>query len=378
MKFVAAPNPFKGSLGAPAAAAAIARGIRSVFPEATVVEVPVADGGEGTVEALVAAHRGEVVRLLVQGPLDDPVEAGFGIIEGGDVAVVELASASGLPLVPPDRRDPRLTTTYGFGQLLDAARRRGAKRIIAGIGGSATNDGGAGMGQALGYRLLDESGGDLPAGGAALARLARIDAAAVDPAWRDIRVSVACDVTNPLTGPEGATRVYGPQKGADESMMAELDAALAHFARVVERDLGRQVADLPGAGAAGGAGAGLVAFLGAELVRGAPLVVEASGLDAALQGAVAVFTGEGRLDAQTAYGKGPIEVATRARSAKVAPVVLAGSLGSGWERVLDLGVAAVVPLAEGPATLQQMERETDQLIERASARACRLMALELR
>ncbi len=363
MRLVAAPNPFKGTLGSPQAAAAIARGIRSVLPDAEVREVPVADGGEGTVEALVAARRGELVQVQAEGPLGDPVAAEFGLIDGGATAVVELASSSGLPLVPSERRDPRVTSTYGLGQVLEAARRRGVKRIIAGIGGSATNDGAAGMAQALGFRLLDAAGRELPRGGAALAGLARIDASGVDPTWREIAVEVAVDVTNPLCGPEGASAVYGPQKGATPEMVAELDAALARFAEVVERDLGKRVAEVPGAGAAGGAGAGFMAFLDARLTRGAPLVVEASG--------------EGRVDAQTAYGKGPAEVAARARRAGVPVVLLAGGLGTGWQRVLESGVTAVLPVAEGPASLEEMEAAAAELLERAAARACRLMRIDL-
>lgn len=377
MRLVAAPNPFKGSLGSPAAAAAIARGVRSVLTGAEVLEVPVADGGEGTVEALVAARRGEVLEVEVEGPLGEPVLASYGLIEEGATAVVELASSSGLPLLAAERRDPRAASTYGFGQVLEAARRRGVKRIIAGIGGSATNDGAAGMAQALGFRLLDAGGRDLPRGGAALARLDRIEAAAVDPGWRRLEMEVAVDVTNPLCGPEGASAVYGPQKGATPEMVAELDAALARFAEVIERDLGVQVRDIPGAGAAGGAGAGLVAFLGARLTRGAPLVVEASGLPGALAGAAAVFTGEGRVDAQTAYGKGPAEVAARARRAGVPVVLLAGGLAAGWERVLGSGVDAVLPIAEGPGPLEEMESDAEGLLERAAARAVRLMRIEL-
>lgn len=377
MRLVAAPNPFKGSLGAPAAAAAIATGVRSVFADAHVLEVPVADGGEGTVDALVAARHGELVAVDVEGPLGEAVEAAFGLIDEGRTAVVELASASGLPLVPVERRDPRVTSTYGFGQLLEAARRRGVTRIIAGIGGSATNDGAAGMAQALGFRLLDAEGRELGRGGAELARLARIDRRDVDPGWGRVDVEVAVDVTNPLCGPEGATAVYGPQKGATPEMVEELDRALGHFAEVAARDLGRDLRDLPGAGAAGGAGAGLVAFLGAQLRRGAPLVVDAAGLADALAGAAAVFTGEGRVDAQTAYGKGPAEVAGRARKAGVPVVLLAGGLAEGWERVLDAGVDAVLPIAEGPGPLEDMERHAAELLERAAARACRLMRIAL-
>jgi glycerate 2-kinase len=338
-----------------------------VHPEAEVVEVPVADGGEGTVDALVAAASGELVTVTVEGPLGDPVEAAFGLIEAGRTAVVELASASGLPLVPKDLRDPRVTSTFGFGQLLDAARRKGVRRIIAGIGGSATNDGGAGMAQALGFRLLDASGRDLPRGGAALALLDRIVSPTTDD-WRQVAVEVAVDVTNPLTGPQGATYVYGRQKGAaSEQLLAQLDAALAHFAEVIARDLQREVADLPGAGAAGGAGAGLVAFLGARLRRGAPLVVEAAGLDAALEGAAAVFTGEGRVDAQTSFGKGPAEVLKRARRHGVPAVMLAGSLGDGWE---TLG-CPVYPIGDAGQPLEYREAHAAELLELAAERALR-------
>ncbi len=327
-----------------------------MLPDAEVAEVPVADGGEGTVEALVAAHSGVIVSLSVVGPLGSPVEASFGLIDGGRVAVVELASSSGLTLVPPELRDPRLATTFGFGQLLEAARRRGVERIIAGIGGSATNDGGAGMAQALGFRLLDGAGADLPLGGAALARLEHIDAAGVDPGWAAVSVSVACDVTNPLCGPDGASAVYGPQKGATPEMVSELDRVLARFADVIEAELGMSVRDLPGAGSAGGTGAGLVAFLGAALTRGAPLVVEASGLDAALAGARLCFTGEGRVDRQTLFGKGPAEVIARATSAGVGVVVLPGSLGEGWEAV-ESPLVRVWPPASDSATYPALRLE---------------------
>ena len=371
MKVVIAPNTFKGSLSAPEAAAAIARGVREAFPDAEVVEIPVADGGDGTVEALVSAHRGEYRTVQVEGPLVDPVQATSGLIEAGRAGVVELASASGLTLIPAERRNPRKTSTYGFGQLLEAVRAAGVERIIAGIGGSATNDGGAGMAQALGYRLLDSAGADLPRGGAALARLARIDSSGFDPAWRSVKVMVACDVTNPLTGPLGASAVYGPQKGADEAAIRELDAALANFAAVIERDLGKKVADVPGAGAAGGAGAGLIAFLDATLVPGAPLVVEASGFDAKLKGADLVITGEGQADAQTGYGKAPGEVAKRAKAARLPVLLIAGSKGPGWEALRGLGVTAVVTLDEEGDNLQQLMRDAGQLLTQTAARACK-------
>ncbi|HSS95274.1 MAG TPA: glycerate kinase [Candidatus Dormibacteraeota bacterium] len=377
MKIIVAPNSFKGSLSASQAAAAIARGVREAVPTAQVVEIPVADGGEGTVEALVSARKGAFRSAQVTGPLGDPVQAVFGQIEGGRVGVVELASAGGLTLIPPERRDPRRASTYGFGQLLEAVRHQGVSSIIAGIGGSATNDGGAGMAEALGYRFLDARGRELPRGGAALVYLDRIDGSRLDPAWRSIKVMVASDVTNPLTGPEGASFVYGPQKGADAEAVRELDRALARLAEVIERDLGKMVSDLPGAGAAGGTGAGLIAFLGARLVPGAPLVVDASGFDQALPGAWLVITGEGRVDGQTAYGKAPGEVARRAQAAGIPTLLLAGSRGPGWESLSSMGVTSITTLdSEGHPemhNLQVLMHHAAPELTRAAARAVQEM-----
>ena len=369
MKVVVAPNAFKGSLSASQAAAAIARGVRQVFPEADIVEVPVADGGDGTAEALVSAHDGTFQTVKVEGPLGDPITAAYGLIDGGRTGVVELASSSGLALISPDRRDARRASTYGFGQLLQAAHVAQVASIIAGIGGSATNDGGAGMAQALGYHLLDASGRDLPRGGAALVHLERIERPR-DDWWESVAVKVACDVDNPLAGPRGASAVYGPQKGADDQAVRELDAALSRLAAVFERDLGKRVADVPGAGAAGGTGAGMIAFLDAQLVPGAPLVVEASGFDAKLRGADLVITGEGQADEQTAYGKAPGEVAKRAKKARIPVLLIAGSKGPGWEALRGLGVTAVVTLDEEGDNLQQLMRDAGQMLTRATVRAC--------
>jgi len=377
LKIIVAPNSFKGSLSAAQAAAAIARGVRQAFPDAEVVEIPVADGGEGTVDALVSARKGTYRSVQVDGPLRDPVQAAYGLIDGGRTGVVELASASGLTLIANERRDPRRASTFGFGQLLESVRSDGVGSIIAGIGGSATNDGGAGIAQALGYRLLDADGRDLRRGGAALARLERIDASGFDPGWRSVGVMVASDVTNPLTGPQGASSVYGPQKGADPEAVRELDWALTHLAEAIRRDLGKDVAELPGAGAAGGAGAGLIAFLGARLVPGAPLVVEASGFDDALPGASLVITGEGRVDGQTAYGKAPGEVARRAKAAGIPTLLLAGSRGPGWESLSSMGVTSVVTLVqEGDPeghNLQVLMHDAAPELTRAAARAVQEM-----
>jgi glycerate kinase len=368
VRVVVAPNAFKGTLTATVAARAMAAGVREAFPGAEVFEVPVADGGDGTVEALVDANHGEYRTARVEGPLGDPVDARFGLIDRR-TAVVELATASGLALLDPARRDPRNATTYGFGQLLEAAREQGAREIIAGIGGSATNDGGAGMAQAVGYRLLDADGGEIPRGGAALARLARIEAGRFSR-WPQ-RLRVACDVDNPLVGPRGASHVYGPQKGADPATVRALDAALGHLAEIVARDLGVDAESLPGAGAAGGTGYGMVAFLGAELVPGAPLVVEAAGLDARLEGADLVITGEGRVDAQTAYGKAPGEVAKRAHRAGVPVLLLAGAKGEGWEALLEIGVDAVAGFSELGIGRREALSHAEGMLRRATVVACR-------
>jgi glycerate kinase len=368
VRVVVAPNAFKGTLTATVAAHAMAAGVREAFPGAEVFEVPVADGGDGTVEALVDANHGEYRTARVEGPLGDPVDARFGLIDRR-TAVVELATASGLALLDPARRDPRNATTYGFGQLLEAAREQGAREIIAGIGGSATNDGGAGMAQAVGYRLLDADGGEIPRGGAALTRLARIEAGRFSR-WPQ-RLRVACDVDNPLVGPRGASHVYGPQKGADPATVRALDAALGHLAEIVARDLGVDAESLPGAGAAGGTGYGMVAFLGAELVPGAPLVVEAAGLDARLEGADLVITGEGRVDAQTAYGKAPGEVAKRAHRAGVPVLLLAGAKGEGWEALLEIGVDAVAGFSELGIGRREALSHAEGMLRRATVVACR-------
>jgi glycerate 2-kinase len=367
MRIVVAPNAFKGSLSALEAATAIGEGIRIALPDADVVLVPIADGGDGTVDALVAATRGERRTLRVRGPLGGPVDAEFGLIDAGSTAVIEMAKAAGLALVPPEKRDPRITTTYGVGELLQHAYDGGARHFIVGIGGSATNDGGAGMAQALGYHLLDETGLELAPGGLALKRLARIHVGGVHAGWKGTEVEVACDVTNPLTGPRGASAVYGPQKGATPEMVAELDAALHHFAEIIRRDLGVDVEQLPGAGAAGGLGAGMVAFSGARLRPGADLVMKALHLDERLTGAQLVITGEGRLDSQTArFGKGPAAVARHAKNAGIPVVAIGGSVADETElRLLFDGLEAT---AVEPGTLDEAIAQARPLLVRAATR----------
>ena len=372
MRIVVAPNAFKGSLSALAAAKAIGDGIRLADPDADLTLVPIADGGDGTVDALVAGADGQHRVLRVRGPLTDPVDADYGVIDGGKTAVIEMAKAAGLALLPQDKRDPRVTTTYGVGELLQHAYDGGARHFIVGIGGSATNDGGAGMAQALGYHLLDTQGHELPPGGLALQNLARIHVGGVHANWTDAQVDVACDVTNPLTGPSGASAVYGPQKGATPEVVAELDAALKHFAQIIRRDLGVDVEPLPGAGAAGGLGAGLVAFTGARLRPGAEMVMEALNLDDRIKGADLVITGEGRLDSQTArFGKGPAAVARHARKAGIPVVGLAGGIADEAElRLLFDGLEATVVQ---PCTLEDAIAQAEPLLLRAANRVMRLL-----
>ena len=385
MKIVVAPQALKGSLDAVAVGAAIAAGVRASFALAEVVIVPVADGGEGTTEALVGATGGRLLTQWVKGPLGEPVEATWGLLgvadpddsdaTGGPMGVIEMASAAGLPLVPPERRDPRITTTYGVGELIRAALDAGCRRLVVGLGGSATNDGGAGMAQALGARLLDAEGHDLPLGGAALARLARIDARSLDPRLAQTRIRVACDVTNPLYGLEGASAIYGPQKGATPAMVAELDTALTTYADILRRDLGADVAAIPGAGAAGGLGAGLLAFTSAELVPGAQLVLETLNFAGKLRGATLVITAEGRLDAQTAYGKAVGAVAQAAHAAGVHTLALAGALAADDATLAALDIDAALPIADGPLTLDESMARAADLLTAATIRALRLIQL---
>jgi len=353
MKIVIAPDSFKECASAHEVAAAIAEGVHRAVPDAELALVPMADGGEGTVEAVVAATGGRRVECEVTGPLGDRVAAKYGIAGDGGTAVIEMAAASGLALVPRDRRDPRVTTTCGTGELMCDALDHGVSRIVIGIGGSATNDAGAGMAQALGFSLRDDNGEELGPGGAALARLAVVDGRRRHPGLAACAALVACDVDNPLCGPRGASHIYGPQKGADTDAVHELDAALRHFAEVVERHLGTSVLELPGAGAAGGLGAGLVAFAGARLVSGVEMIAEICGLDAAVDGADLVITGEGTLDGQTVFGKTPVGVARVARRRSVPVIALAGSLGEGYRDVYGEGIDAAFSICPRPLGLTE-------------------------
>jgi glycerate kinase len=372
VKVVIAPQGFKGNLTALRVSQAIDNGIRRVVPSVITAIVPMADGGEGTMQALVDAIGGEMIPVEVTDPLGGRVIAHFGLLSDKVTGVIEMAAASGLNLVPPQKLNPLLTTTYGTGELILAALERGCRKLIVGIGGSATNDGGAGMAQALGAKLLDTKGVPLAFGGAALADLEHIDVTTIDPRLADCDIILACDVTNPLCGPQGASAVYGPQKGATKEMVVKLDAALAHYAEVIERDLGIDVRDVPGAGAAGGLGAGLIAFLKARVLPGVDVVIQATGLIEHLKEATLVFTGEGRLDSQTACGKVPVGVARKAKAFGLPVIAIAGEIGSGYQAVYEQGIDTVFSIAPGPISFSQSTEMAEKLITDVAERAIRL------
>jgi len=371
MHIVIAPDKFRGSLSAIEAAEAMARGVLAADPTATIDLVPMADGGEGTVEALVAATQGRFLTADVTGPLGQRVEARYGMLGDNVTAVLEMSAASGLSLVPEDRRDPSKTSTVGTGELLLAAVGQGAERVILGIGGSATNDGGAGFATALGYQLLDTVGEPVEPIGGALSQVARIVPPKDRTALKEMRISVACDVENPLCGPRGASIVYGPQKGATPEMIALLDRNLAHFARVIGRDLGVSVAELRGGGAAGGLGAGLVAFAGAKLRRGVELITQAVSLEERLQVADLCLTGEGLIDASSAFGKTAVGVSRVARMRGCPTLAVVGAVGPGASAVFGEGIEAYFSLCDRPMTLDDALANAAALLERASEQAVR-------
>ncbi|EPP6259093.1 glycerate kinase [Cronobacter sakazakii] len=352
-KIVIAPDSFKESLSAMDVAKAIEAGFREIYPQAHYVCVPMADGGEGTVEAMVAATGGQIITTPVTAPLGNKVDGFFGLLGDGETAVVEMAAASGLHLVPTAQRDPRITTSYGTGELILAALERGVKAIIIGIGGSATNDGGAGMMQALGARFLDGEGRELAPGGAALARLERLDLSALDPRLAQVSVTAACDVDNPLCGEKGASAVFGPQKGATPAMVTELDAALRCFGEQLEAVTGKTIISAPGAGAAGGMGAALLGMLNAELRPGIEIVIESLGLAQAVRDADLVITGEGRLDSQSIHGKTPVGVARVAKQFQRPVVAIAGSLTPDYQIVHEHGIDAAFSVIDRIVTLQE-------------------------
>ncbi|WP_147535158.1 glycerate kinase [Bacillus marasmi] len=367
MKIVIAPDSFKESLSALEAAEAIEKGFKQVIPDAEYIKVPMADGGEGTVQSLVDATGGEIIYKTVTGPLGKPVDAFFGILGNKTTAVIEMASASGLHLVPTEKRNPLITSTRGTGELIAAALDNGVNHIIIGIGGSATNDGGAGMAKALGALLLDENGMEIGEGGGSLCDLASINISGFDPRLANIKIEVACDVDNPLTGEKGASAIFGPQKGATPEMVAQLDQNLSHFAAIIERDLGKIITNVPGAGAAGGLGGGLLAFLPSELKRGVEIVIEATGLSQIVKDADLVITGEGRIDGQTIFGKTPIGVAKTAKKYGVSVVGIAGNVSDDSHIVYEHGIDAVFSIIPGIISLEDAFRHAEKYVERSAA-----------
>ena len=378
MRIVIAPQTFKGSISALDAARAMREGVMRALPEAETTLAPVADGGDGTLETLVEGSGGEIRQVEVCGPLGERRSAEWGAMGDGATAVVEMARTSGLALVPLEKRDPLRATTYGLGEAIRAALDDGFRRFVVGIGGSATNDAGAGMAQALGARLLDANGDELERGGAALAELDKIDLSGIEPRAAEASFLVACDVSNPLTGPEGASAIYGPQKGATPEMVAALDAALVNFAEVARRDLGVEVENLSGAGAAGGLGGGMVAFLNAELRAGVDIVLDTVGLDETLAGADLVITGEGALDYQTVYQKAPVGVAERASKLGIPTIAVAGTLGEGYHLTREHGIESAVAIPNGPMSLDEASARAHELIADATERAMRLMKVGAR
>ncbi len=366
MKIVIAPDSYKESLSALDVAGAIEEGFREIFPDAEYVKLPVADGGEGTVEAMVAATQGQVIEVEVTGPLGSPVSGFFGISGDEQCAFIEMAAASGLESVPLALRNPLHTTSWGTGELIRHALDRGVSRIIIGLGGSATNDGGSGMVQALGAKLLAVDGQPIQPGGAGLETLASIDISGLDSRLSGCQIDVACDVTNPLTGEEGASAVFGPQKGATPEMVAFLDRALAHYATCIQRDLGRDVLTLEGGGAAGGMGAALSAFCGATLRPGIEIVTDALRLDTLVADASLVITGEGRMDSQTIHGKVPVGVAKVAKRYGIPVIGIAGSLTPDVGVVHQHGIDAVFSVMYRICTLDEALLEAGENVRMAA------------
>ena len=377
MKIVIAPDSFKENLTSLEVAGELETGLKRVWPNATYIKVPMADGGEGTVQSLVDATGGQIVKAEVSGPMGVRVMASYGLLGDGKTAVIEMAEASGLPLVPKEQRNPLIATTFGTGELIGDAIKRGVHEIILGIGGSATNDAGAGLAQALGVRFLNFGGAlipDLIAGGH-LDKVQAVDMSTVNPGLAKIHISVACDVTNPLCGEKGASHVYGPQKGATPEMVEQLDKNLAHFAHVIKRSIGQDVIDRPGAGAGGGIGAGLMAFTNATLKRGVELVVAATRLEEHMQGADLAITGEGRVDFQTAFGKTPSGVAAAAKKHGVPVVAIGGGLADDAGGVFQHGIDGLETATPNAMPLDVAIKKSRQYLQDAAERAARLIII---
>ncbi|SFB29116.1 glycerate kinase [Clostridium frigidicarnis] len=375
MKFVLAPDSFKESMTAKEVCIAMEKGIKKVFKDAECIHVPMADGGEGTVQSLVDATSGKLYSKNVTAPLGNITESKFGILGSGNIAVIEMAEASGLQLVDINKRNPLITTTYGTGELIKEALDKGVKKILIGLGGSATNDGGAGMLQALGVKFLDANKDELAFGGGNLGKLEKIDISNMDKRILDVEVEVACDVKNPLTGDNGASYIFAPQKGATEEMVKLLDENLKHYAEVIKREFSKEVDNIEGAGAAGGLGAALLGFCNAKLMKGIDIVIEYSGLEDKLKGAQYVFTGEGSIDNQTKFGKTPIGVAKVAKKYDIPVVALGGKIGNDIDELYDLGIDSIIGILPGVITLEEALKNGSKNIEVSMENISRILAL---
>ena len=372
MKVVIAPDSFKGSCSTFEVAQAIENGIRRVFKDAEIIKIPIADGGEGTVDAFVLGGKGRYEEAEVGNPLRKNVKAKYGILDD-HIAVIEMAAASGLTLLKEEERNPLITTTYGTGQLIIAALDKGCRKIYVGIGGSATNDGGAGMAQALGVSFKDKEGKEIGDGGGSLSDLADLDLSNLDARLKETEIVVISDVTNPLCGEDGASQVYGPQKGGTPEMIKTLDANLMYYASVISEKLGKNVREIPGSGAAGGLGAGLAVFCNAQIRSGIETVLDLTEIEAQLKNADLVITGEGRIDGQTVYGKVPAGVAKRALKYHVPVVAIVGSVGPGASAVYSRGIDAIMDLINQPMTLNEAMENAFQLIEDAAESTMRMI-----
>ncbi|MFE7152261.1 glycerate kinase, partial [Heyndrickxia sporothermodurans] len=373
MKIIIAPDSFKESLSALEAANAIEEGFSAVIPDAEYIKLPMADGGEGTVQSLVDATNGKIIEKVVTGPLGLPVQGFFGLLGNGKTAVIEMSAASGIHHVPLDKRNPLLTTTYGTGELIVEALNFGAKEIIMGLGGSATNDGGAGMAQALGAKLLNNQKEQISFGGAALSDLKTIDISQVDSRLSNVQFIVACDVDNPLTGENGASAIFGPQKGATQEMVTRLDKSLMHFANIIKKELHKNVERVLGAGAAGGMGAGMLAFFNAELKRGVDIVTQTLKLETHLDGADLVITGEGKIDGQTIFGKTPIGVAKLAKKKGIPVIGVAGYIEDKNRRVREEGIDALFSIVPGATSLEDAMTNAYQYLKDCSENIARVI-----
>lgn len=372
---VLAPDSFKESMTAKEACEAMERGIKKANNNISCIHVPMADGGEGTMQSLVDATNGKVYSLKVVGPLGNEVEAQYGILGDGEIGVLEMASASGIHLVPVEQRNPLVTTTYGTGQIIKACLDHGIKKLLIGIGGSATNDGGAGVIQALGGKMLDKQGDELGFGGGELGKLNSIDLTNFDSRIKDVVIEVACDVNNPLCGERGASNVFGPQKGATKEMIGILDDNLKHYGDIIKKQLGKDVVDEPGAGAAGGLGAGLMAFLDGTLKKGIEMVIEYTGLEEKVKNADMVWTGEGSIDFQTQYGKTPLGVATVAKKYHKPVIALAGRVGEGIDVLYEKGIDSIFGIMKGVSSLEEALAKGQENIEKTSKNIIRLINL---